>query len=68
MAVILSLRRLRRGPLMISSNPEESRKRGKEMMELMGKQNLPEEMKKPGKDGLSLDSQISDRTPPKRPK
>ena len=66
--MILFLRLLKEGPLMMNPNPEESRNRGKERMDLMGKQNLPEEMKKPGKNGPSLDSQIPDRTPPKRPK
>jgi len=47
---------------MMNPNPEESRKIAKEMMELMGKANLPEEMKKPGKNGPSLDSRIPDRT------
>jgi hypothetical protein len=47
---------------MMNPNPEESRKLAKEMMELMGKQNLREEMKKPGNSGPSLDSFIPDRT------
>jgi hypothetical protein len=59
--VILFLRLLEEGPLMMTPNPEESRKIAKDMMELMGKQNLPKEIEKPGKNGPSLDSRIPDR-------
>jgi len=45
---------------MINPNPEESRKIAKEWTELMGKPNLPKEIEKLGKNGLSLDSLISD--------
>ena len=62
MAVILFLRLLEEGPLMMTPNPEESRKIAKEMMELMGKQNFPEEVEKPGKNGPPLDSRIPVRT------
>jgi len=47
---------------MMTPNPEESRKIAKEMMELMGKQNFPEEVEKPGKNGPPLDSRIPVRT------
>ena len=53
---------------MMNPNPEESRKRGEELKELMRKFDLREEMKKPGKNGPTLDPLIPDRTPPKRPK
>jgi hypothetical protein len=53
---------------MMIANPEESRKIAKVQMELMGTPNLPEEMKKPGKNGPTLDPLIPGRIPPKRPK
>jgi len=62
LAVILFLRLLEEGPLMMTPKPEESRKIANEMTELMGKQNLPKEIEKPGKNGPSLDSRIPDRT------
>lgn len=62
LAVILFLRLLEEGPLMMTPKPEESRKIANEMTELMGKQNIPKEIEKPGKNGPSLDSRIPDRT------
>jgi hypothetical protein len=47
---------------MMTPNPKESRKIANEMTELMGKQNLPTEIEKPGKNGPLLDSRIPDRT------
>ena len=44
---------------MMNPNPEESRRIAKEQMYLMRKLNIPEEMKKPGKNGPSLDSLIN---------
>jgi hypothetical protein len=44
---------------MMNPNPEESRKMAEQQRELMGKPNFPEEMKKPGKTGPSLDPQIN---------
>ena len=46
---------------MMNPNPEESRKRDEELKELMRKFDLPDEMKKPGKNGPTLDSQMPDR-------
>jgi hypothetical protein len=43
---------------MMNPNPEESRKIAEEQMKLMGKPNFSEEMKKPGKNGPSLDSEL----------